>query len=147
MATQIKSDAMVSGRGQREAIGGKLGGMQRVRGAALIAALVLALIASVAVGRALSVAPAEASAPGQQRVVQLDPDADAYAMARWARPADTFDWEQWDRARGATVPLTGDPTDLVSWLEQAQASAATAIPAIPDPADLVHWLEQSQQTR
>ena len=48
---------------------------------------------------------------------------------------------------GAAVQLTGDPADLVSWLEQVQASATAPTPAAPDPADLVHWLEQFQQGR
>ena len=48
---------------------------------------------------------------------------------------------------GAAGQLTGDPADLVSWLEQNQASTAGAIPAAADPADLVHWLEQFEQGR
>ena len=48
---------------------------------------------------------------------------------------------------GAAGQLTGDPADLVSWLEQNQASAVGAIPAAADPADLVHWLEQFERTR
>ena len=48
---------------------------------------------------------------------------------------------------GAPVQLTGDTTDLVSWLEQSQASAAGPLPAAADPTDLVHWLEQFEQTR
>ena len=48
---------------------------------------------------------------------------------------------------GAARQLTGDPADLVSWLEQNQASTAGAIHAAADPADLVHWLEQFERTR
>jgi hypothetical protein len=95
MATQIKSDAMVSGRGQRAAIGGT----RQRRGVAVIGALMLALAVSVAVSQALSARPADSGAPVQARVIQQDPDADADAMARWARPADTFDWEQWERTQ------------------------------------------------
>ena len=55
--------------------------------------------------------PADSSAPGQERVIQQDPDADAYAMAQAARPADTFDLEQWDRARRARY----QPADTFDW--------------------------------
>ena len=126
MATQIKSDAMVSGRGQREAIGGKRGGKRQRRVVALIGALVLALIASVAVSQALPAGPAGSSAPVQQRVIQQDPDADAYAMAQAARPADTFDWEQWDRTQVAPP----DAADSFDWEQyertQSLASAGTS---------------------
>jgi hypothetical protein len=99
MATQSKADAMVSGRGQQEAIGGKRAGKRRPLGVALIGALMLALLASVAVSRALPARPADSGAPVQERVIQQDPDADAYAMAQAARPADTFDREQWERTQ------------------------------------------------
>ena len=42
---------------------------------------------------------ASGSAPGQQRVIQLDLDADADATARSAPPAETFDWEQYERTQ------------------------------------------------
>ena len=110
MATKIRADETVSGLGQQGTSGGKLGGTRQRWGVAIIAALVLALIASVAVGQALSSRPTDASAPVQERVIQQDPDADAYAMAQWARPADTFDWEQWDRTQVAP-PQSAAPFD------------------------------------
>ena len=95
MATQSKSDAVVSGLEQQGAIGGK----RQRWGMALIAALVLVLIAGVAAGRALSTEPTDASVPGQDQVIQQDPDADASAMAQAARPADTADRAQAERTQ------------------------------------------------
>ena len=131
MATQGTADAMVSGRGQQEAIGGERAGRRRRRGVAMIGALVLALLASVAVSRALPARPADPSAPGQLRVIQQDPDADAYAMAQAARPADTFDWEQWDRTQVAP-PQSADPFD---WEQHERThSLAGAGPSDSDSA-------------
>ncbi len=99
MAIQIEADATVSELGQQEVRGGKRGGKRHWWGMALIAALALALIAGVAAGRALSTEPSDASVPGQERVIRQDPDADAFAMAQAARPADTVDWEQAGRTQ------------------------------------------------
>ena len=134
MATQIKSDAMVSGPEQQGAISGKRGGKRHRRGVVIIAALVLALIASVAVGRALSSEPTDANAPNQERVIQQDPDADAYAMAQAARPSDTGDQEQAERTQ----------TNL-GWTDARDYAPVAAPPATSAPTDLVHWLEQAQQ--
>ena len=100
MATQITPGATADQVGQRQqTIRGKLTGNRQLRGVALIAALVLALAASLAISRAWSSDPAVSSAPGQYPVIQQDPDADAATMAQQARPADTFDFEQWERTQ------------------------------------------------
>jgi hypothetical protein len=53
MVTQSKSDVMASGPGQQQTMGGKRGGSRPLRGVAIIGALVLAFVASQALGRAL----------------------------------------------------------------------------------------------
>ena len=110
MATQMTSGAATDKRGpRRQTSRGTLAGGGHLRGVATIAALVLALAASLAIGRASSSVPADATAPAQPRVIQFDPDADAYAMAQWARPADTFDWEQAERTRTGDAVYGGVP--------------------------------------
>ncbi len=109
MATQITSGATADQVGQRrQIIRGERATNRQLRGVALIAALVLALAASLAISRAWSSDPALSGAPRQHLVIQHEPDADAYTMAPWARPADTSDFEQWERTQtsmnGGLVP-------------------------------------------
>ena len=63
MATQITSGAVADKAGQRRTTRGRLAGDRRLRGVAIIAALALATVAGLALGRALEGDPA-GRAPG-----------------------------------------------------------------------------------
>ena len=106
MATQIQADATVSALGQEEASDGTRSGKRQRWGMALIAALVLALITGVAAGRVLSTAPTAGSVPGQDRVIQQDPDADASAMAQAARTQTDLGWTDARDYAPAAAPAT-----------------------------------------
>ena len=107
MVIPIMPKATVGERGpRRRTVRGRLAASRQLRGVAIIGALVLALIASVVVGRALSSDRTDASAPGQSRVIQQDPDADARrAGADTNRGAYTVSPPN-ERDAGAGVPTS-----------------------------------------
>ena len=74
----------------------RFAGSRRTLLLAALTALLVVMLLAAAIGQALSVSPTERAAGASQD---------------GARPADTFDWEQWDRARLAPY----QPADSFDW--------------------------------
>ena len=117
MATQIKSDAVVSDLGQRAAISRKLGGNRQLRGMAIIGALLLAL-------GALAVLAVVQLRPGNPAVSASDPKAVAALWTGTCRAGTAGCVPEEDFA----IPVSAPAVLPAAWTGTCRAGTTGCVP-------------------